>query len=115
MRSKEEYEIRSRLFGYPSDELGELYISRTFDGVKYTIVLSKTHLGRNAFNLHTLNFDGYPSGSVAGGASCRTPDRVIRGNVIRMIQDLPLTSPQRRELVQNVRVAREVDLDFDIL
>jgi len=106
MRSNQEYEIRGGVFGPAGEERGELYISRTFDGVRYTIKLGKDHLGRNTFKLHTLNFDGYPNGSVVGGASCQTPDRVIRGNVIRMIKDLPLSNQQRRELMENIRVFR---------
>ena len=97
MRSNRAYEVFDRYDGRG------VIISRLFHGVKYNLVFDQY----GGFNLNTYNFKGYPGrGTVAWGERCGTPDRVLRRNVHRMIEDLPLEPPQKAELKRYVLVTR---------
>jgi hypothetical protein len=82
----------------PAYEVNDWYegnramISRRFGAVKYNIVL-ETREGYGLMNPNTYDFDGYPTGSVSGGETCSTPNRVLIGNVHQMIDDMPLSDP----------------------
>ena len=102
MRMNRAYEVNNNLSG------DRLVISRSFNGVKYNIVLEHKN-GRNEFNLNTYNFDGYPTGSVAGGERCTVPSYFLERNVSSMIDDLPLDNLQKAELKQYVRVGNTVN------
>jgi hypothetical protein len=103
--------IASELKKMPAYEVNDWYegnravISRRFGDVKYNIVLEFRYGdGQGQFNLNTFDFKGYPEGSVDGGETCTTPNRVLMGNVHQMIDDMPLSDGQKDEMKQHVRV-----------
>lgn len=100
MRSNPAYEVFDRYDGRG------VIVSRLFNGVKYNLVFDQY----GGFNLNTYNFKGYPgSGTVAWGEKCDTPDRILRRNVYRMIEDLPLDAAQQTELKRYVLVTKAVN------
>jgi len=100
MRSNRAYEVFDRYDGRG------VIVSRVFNGVKYNLVFDQY----GGFNLNTNNLKGYPGrGTVAWGERCDTPDRVLRRNVYRMIEDLPLEPPQEAELKRYVLVMKAVN------
>ena len=103
MRLNHDYEVNDRASGGVG-----LVISRTFNRVKYNIVFD-VFSGVYEFNLNTYNFSGYPNGSAAGGEKCTTPNYLIKRNVYRMIDDLPLNLSQKTELKQYVRVRQTIN------
>ena len=99
MRSNPAYDVFDRYDGRG------VIVSRLFNGVKYNLVFDQY----GGFNLNTYNFKGYPGGTVAWGERCDTPDRVLRRNVYRMIEDLPLDAAQATELKRYVLVTKAVN------
>ncbi len=103
MRLNHDYEVNDRASG----GFG-LVISRTFNRIKYNIIFD-VHRGVYEFNLSTTNFDGYPNGLAAWGEKCTTPSYLIKRNVYRTIDDLPLNPQQKAELKQYVRVRKTIN------
>lgn len=97
MSRNRNYEINDRYNGEG------LVISRVFKRVKYNVVFENRD-GTTELNLNTYNFKGYPNGTVAWGEKCNRQDDVIKSNVFRMIEDLPLESQQKSELKKYVQV-----------
>lgn len=102
MRMNRAYEVNNH------DSGDRLVISRSFNGVKYNIVLEHKN-GRSEFNLNTYNSHGYPTGSMADGERCTVPSYFIKRNVFRMIDDLPLDNLQQAELKEYVRIENTVN------
>lgn len=102
MRTKPDYEVGS----YNGDGL---LVSRTFNGVKYNLILEK-HNGVSELNLNTNPSLGpqHQHGQVRFGEECTTPSYVIEKNVSRIIDDLPLSDLQKSEIKQYVRVADSI-------
>lgn len=97
MRANPDYEVNDHYNG------DGVIVSRIFNGVKYNIVFENRN-GVSEFNLDTNNIKGYPNGTMAWGEKCSTPNRLIKRNVYRIIDDLPLNAQQKSELKQYVRV-----------
>jgi hypothetical protein len=103
MRQEFAYEVSDHYNG------DGIVVSRTFGGVKYNIVFENRG-GASSFNLNTYNFKGYPGrGTVAWGEKCTKPNYLIKRNVYRMIDDLPLDAQQKAELKKYVVVAKMIN------
>lgn len=100
MRSEPNYRVNNHFNG------DGLLISRKFNGTKYNITLVNRG-GKSLYNLNTYSFDGG-----LDGAWCGTPDFIVRLNTIRMINDLPLNTSQKAELIQNIRISAVIHISW---
>ena len=108
MRLNHDYEVNDRASGGVG-----LVVSRTCNRVKYNIVFD-VFSGVYEFNLNTYNFSGYRNGLVTGGEKCTTPNYLIKRKIYRMIDDLPLSLPQKAELKHYVRVVRTINFRLPV-
>lgn len=75
-------------------------VSRDFDGVSYNLIFKYLHPAFDGFDLGTSSLDHRPAKSLP----CSTPVREVQQNVMLMIEDLPLTEDQKKELKTHIIV-----------
>jgi hypothetical protein len=105
--------VASGLRSNPNYELTQngtyqLVVSRKYGEVEYKLIF------RNSFeNAHSgFNLLTDKKNSSRNGEKCSTPTSYIMRNVYRMIEDLPLSSSQKKALKENVKVSSTVNGGF---
>jgi hypothetical protein len=87
-----------------------LVVSRTFGDVTYSINL---YNWTNWTEKTMLSLNTYPKGpSQRNGETCTTPAYIVERNIYLMIDDLPLTEPQKTELRRSVIVSNQIELNM---
>ena len=81
-----------------------ILITRKFGGVTYKMTFMHPDNLGGGFNVGTSIESSIENPTTTGGEKCSTPDYILADRINSMVDDLPLTEAQKKEMKQNIGV-----------